>query len=92
MKEWELLPPIFKNTANSFKVILMGKKLSKLNERQVKIWDYLVEKKKITARECEELLPAMPRVTLNYDLKKMRGLGLINQIGEAKKTYYEANF
>ncbi|MFH1956356.1 MAG: ATP-binding protein [Patescibacteria group bacterium] len=92
MKEWNLLPPIFKNTANSFKVILMGEKLSKLNERQVKIWNYLVENKKITAKECEKTMPDVPRQTLNYDLKKMQEMGLIHQMGESRSTYYEAIF
>ena len=74
MKKWNLLPPIFKNTSNSFKVILMGKKLSKLNERQVKIWEYLVENGTVTAKECETLMSQAPRITLNHDLKQMCAL------------------
>jgi len=92
MQKWNLLPPIFKNTSNSFKVILMGEKLSKLNERQVKIWEYLVENKTITAKECENLMPKIPRITLNHDLKQMCQLGLINQRGQSKNTYYETAF
>jgi ATP-dependent DNA helicase RecG len=92
MKEWSLLPPIFKNTANSFKVILMGERLGKLNERQVKIWEHLVEAKRITAKECKELLHKVPRQTINYDLTKMQGMGLIHKSGESRNTFYEANF
>ena len=92
MQKWNLLPPIFKNTSNSFKVILMGEKLSKLNERQVKIWEYLVENKTITAKECEELISQTPRITLNHDLKQIRQLGLIHQRGQSKNTYYETAF
>lgn len=92
MKEWGLLLPLFKNSTNSFKVILLGEKLSGLNMRQVQIWDYLIENKKITAKECEEILTDVPRKTINYDLKKLQEMGLIHQVGESRSTYYEANF
>jgi ATP-dependent DNA helicase RecG len=91
MKRWHLLPPIFKNTTNSFKVVLMGQELSELNERQIEIWNYMVEHKKITAKECESILN-VPRQTINYDLKKMQEMSLIHQVGESRKIYYEANF
>jgi len=92
MKKWSLLPPIFKNTSNSFKVILMGEKLSKLNKRQVKIWEYLVENKNVTAKECEQIVPDTPRQTINYDLSRMQKMGLLHSVGKSKSTYYEANF
>jgi len=92
MKKWNLLPPIFKNTSNSFKVILTGEKLSKLNERQIKIWGYLVENKTITAKECEQIVLDTPRQTINYDLSRMQKMGLLHSVGESKSTYYEANF
>ncbi len=92
MKEWSLLPPIFKNTANSFKVILMGKSLSKLNERQITIWQHLVENQKISASECQQNFPRTSRKTLNLDLKKMQNMGLIHQVGESKSIFYIANF
>ncbi|MDP2586299.1 MAG: ATP-binding protein [Candidatus Komeilibacteria bacterium] len=92
MEKWGLIQPIFKNTTNSFKVILPGEKLSKLNERQFRIWDYLVEKKRITVGICDEILSSVPRQTINYDLNKMQELGLIHSGGAGKHTYYEANF
>ncbi|MDD5050398.1 MAG: ATP-binding protein [Candidatus Pacebacteria bacterium] len=92
MKEWKLLPPIFKNTTNSFKVILMGNELSGLNERQVMIWNHLVENKKITAKECEKIMEDVPRQTINYDLKKMQEMKLLHLVGESRNSYYEANF
>jgi len=92
MKKWNLLSPIFKNTSNSFKVILMGEKLSKLNERQIKIWEYLVENETVTAKECETFMPQAPRATLNHDLKQMCQLGLIHQMGQSRSTYYQATF
>lgn len=70
----------------------MGEKLSKLNERQVKIWEYLVENKTVTAKECEKLIPQTPRITLNHDLKQMCQLGLMQQTGQSRNTFYQAVF
>jgi len=92
MREWGLLEPLFKNTANSFKVILPGHRLSKLNERQIKIWEYLVEKEKINVRDCEIFLPNIPRATINRDLQKLQETGLIKQIGESVSTFYIPSF
>lgn len=92
MDEWGLLPPIFKNTSNSFKVILPGKKLSELNERQLKIWEYLVDYQKMTRKEIEVVLPDIPQQTISNDISKMKSIGLIHQEGQSVNTYYEANF
>lgn len=91
-EKWGLLQPIFKNTTNSFKVILPGEKLSKLNNRQFRIWDYLVEQKRITATACAELFPDISRATINNDLSRMQELGLIHSGGASMNTYYEPNF
>ena len=91
-KKWGLLQPIFKKTTNSFKVILPGEELSKLNERQFYIWDCIVERKRITATMCTELFPEISRATVNNDLSKMQELGLIHSSGASKSTYYEPNF
>lgn len=92
MGEWGLLPPLFKNTTNSFKVILPGPRLSQLNLRQLKIWEYLVEAKKTSAKDCERILSNTPRQTINYDLSKMQGMGLIHKVGTTVDAYYEPNF
>ena len=92
MAEWNLPKPIFKNTANSFRVILPGEKLSKLNERQIKIWDYLIDNKTITAKQCGQFLMDTPRPTINRDLKIMQQANLIHQVGGSVSTYYELNF
>lgn len=95
MDEWDLLPPLFKNHSNSFKVILLGKKLSTLNERQVRIWSHLVEDQKITRRSIEKIEGLMDEVssaTINNDLKKMKELGLILQKGESLNTFYIPSF
>lgn len=92
MGKWELLPPLFKNTTNSFKVILPGPRLSQMNLRQFRIWEYLVDKKKASAKECEHILPNTPRQTINYDLSKMQDVGLIHKVGTTVNAYYEPNF
>jgi len=92
MVEWKLLPPIFKNTSNSFKVILPGEKLSELNERQLKIWEYLVDNQKMTRKEIELILPNTPQQTIIHDFRKMKEKGLIHQEGKSSNIYYESNF
>lgn len=92
MEKWGLLQPIFKNTTNSFKVVLPGEKLSKLNERQFRIWDCIIEQKKITATACVAFFPDISRATINNDLSKMQELGLIHSSGASISTYYEPNF
>lgn len=92
MAEWELLPPIFKNTSNSFKVILPGEKLSQLNERQLKVWQYLIDKQKITRKGVEDLLPSVPQATISSDLLKLQDIGLMVKQGQSKSTYYIASF
>lgn len=92
MQEWNLLPPIFKNSTNSFKVILPGMKLSSLNDRQVAIWTHLAEHNRVTAGDCENLLPDVSRQTINNDLTKMQEHGLIRSVGVSRSTYYISNF
>lgn len=92
MSEWGLLSPIFKNTSNSFRAILPGVKLSGLNERQLKIWEYLMDQQKITRKEVEKIIPGVPAQTIIYDLRKMKEMGLMQQKGMSSNTYYEANF
>lgn len=92
MAEWDLLPPILKDTANSFRVILPGPKLSALNERQHMIWQRLMMQRRITRRDIEEMLPEASEQTIGLDLRTMRDLGLLRQEGQARNTYYEAAF
>lgn len=92
MSEWGLLPPIFKNTSNSFRVILPGKKLSELNERQVGIWELLMEKQKVTRKDIESIMPDIPQQTISYDLRKMKEKKLITQEGQSSNTFYVASF
>ncbi len=92
MSEWGLLDPIFKNMSNTFRVILLGKKFKGLNERQIMIWNVLLEKKHLTSRECQGLFPDSSRATIINDLNKLVSFGLIKQKGSASSTYYETKY
>lgn len=92
MNEWGLLPPIFKNTSNSFRVILPGENLSKLNDRQMKIWEYLMDNQKMNRKDVEKILTDTHVKTINSDLLGMKKIGLIHQKGGSRNIYYEANF
>lgn len=90
MNEWGLLEPIFKNLSNSFKVILLGSVFKELNQRQVRIWNALQEKKQITSRECKEMFPEMSKATIGLDLNKLESIELIVSRGSSYNTFYES--
>lgn len=92
MQEWGLLPPIFKNMSNSFRVILLGEAFKELNERQVIIWGKLQDKRQITSKECRELFPDVSRATISTDLNKLVSVGLILAKGSSTNTYYEPQY
>lgn len=88
MQEWELPNPIFRNSVNSFQAILLSAKFKGLNERQIRIIDYLLLKGRITAKDCQKILKGTPRITINSDLKNLRDLEIIDQQGASTSTYY----
>jgi predicted HTH transcriptional regulator len=92
MKEWDLLEPIFKNTSNKFSVILFGQSFKELNSRQIKIWQILQERKRITTLDCMKIFPDVSRATLNNDLNKLVRLELIIQRGTSNTTFYMSNY
>lgn len=93
MGEYELLGPLFKNSTNSFKVTLLGRQFSGLNQRQLKIWQVLQETgRSITASECVELLPEISRPAITLDLKTMLDIGLIQKKGAGPNTHYLASY
>jgi ATP-dependent DNA helicase RecG len=87
-----LLPPIFKNSTNSFKVILLGGSFKDLNQRQVEIWHKLQEVARLSARQMVDMFPATSRPTINNDIRKLVDTGLIVSKGSGYNTYYEAKF
>lgn len=92
MREWRLVEPLFKNKSNMFKVTLLGKNYSQLNERQVKIWHYLLDNTRITAHLALSLFDGVSRATINNDLKAMVASGLVESRGASSSTYYETKY
>lgn len=92
MAEYKLVKPLFKNRSNTFKVTLLGPRFEKLNERQVKVWDYLQEFSQINISTATKLFPKISRATLNNDLKGLVVIGLIMPEGASSNTYYEPRY
>jgi ATP-dependent DNA helicase RecG len=92
MHQWNLQPPLFRNTINSFEVTLLGHKFSSLNERQIKIINSLLIKGSINIRACMKVLKGVPRATINKDLKDMRFLKIIEPFGTSINIFYKLSF
>ena len=88
MAEEDLLEPVFKNISNSFKVTLFGKSFKDLNDRQVKMWQLIQDKNRITTKECLVYFKPVSRATISNDLNKLIELNLIKIMGSSNNTYY----
>lgn len=88
MEQWNLASPIFRNSVNSFQTILLGKELSNLNDRQIKIIDNLLLKNRLSIKDCLKILKGTPRVTINTDLRELKDQKIIEQKGASVNTYY----
>lgn len=92
MFEWRLPVPLFRNSVNSFEVILLGDIYHDINDRQAKIIDVLLIKGRLTIQDCQKILRGTPRATINGDLKKLRDLGVLIPNGASVNTYYTLAF
>lgn len=92
MGEWGLPSPLFRNLVNSFEVILLGTNYKTLNERQMKIIDALLIKGKLTAQDCQKILKGVPRATINYDLRELKDIGVIESHGASVSVFYTLAF
>jgi len=92
MEEWGIPSPLFRNLVNSFEVILLGDKYRNLNERQMKIIDTLLIKGKLTSQDCEKILRRVPRATINYDLRELKDMGVIESHGASVNIFYTLAF
>ncbi len=88
MFEWGLVEPLFKNVSNVFKVTLLGKNFRSLNDRQIKIWNFIQDKSQITASLAHNLFHEVSRATINNDLKGLVDFGLIELKGSSTNIYY----
>lgn len=87
MNKWGLPRPIFRNTANIFTVTLLGERFKDLSERQLAIWQLVLNGTRTTARYITEQL-GVSRPTAVSDLNKLVELGLVNQIGSGPNISY----
>lgn len=91
MNEYGLMPPIFKNAANTFKVILLGKEFVNLNRRQLVVWQLLqTTDKTITSAECVTMFDGVSKSTVSNDLNSLVDMGLIEKVGAGPSTHYKA--
>jgi ATP-dependent DNA helicase RecG len=102
MAEAGLPKPKFEETAAGFRVTLTGHgtsiisdevdarhwRLMGLNERQEKALAFLVENRRITNREYQELCPDVSPETIRRDLADLVDKNLLLKIGEKRATYY----
>jgi ATP-dependent DNA helicase RecG len=101
MQQNGLKKPHFEEEAGSFRVTLFRKTSPEgpevdlslfsnldLNPRQEKALSYLVQHKRITNREYQELSPDVHPETLRRDLVDLVSKGVLLKIGDKKATYY----
>lgn len=76
---------------NQFLEILKKEKLNNQNQifREEKILKFLKEKEKVQVRQLKEILPQVSKRTLRRDLQKLVKKGLVEKIGEKRKTFYK---
>lgn len=101
MQQNGLKKPRFEETAGSFRVTLFRETSPEgvevdlshyrdldLNPRQERALSYLVQHKRITNREYQELSPDVHPETLRRDLVDLVSKGILLKIGDKKATYY----
>ncbi len=102
MREHDLPPPVFLETADGFRVTLYGHGESllsdgvdvgrwahlKLNERQEQALAYLLDHQRITNREYRELCPDMSEETIRRDLADLVQKDILLKIGDKRGTFY----
>lgn len=69
---------------------ILGRKHN-LNDRQMKVLDYLLERGKLTIQEYEKLFPGMTRRSLQRDLKDLIDKGLLQGEGATHHQEYRLN-
>jgi ATP-dependent DNA helicase RecG len=102
MREDDLPPPVFEETAAGFKVTLYGhgqRLISDevdasrwahlgLNERQEQALAYLLDHKRITNREYRELCSDVSEETVRRDLAELVRRDILVKIGDKRGTFY----
>jgi ATP-dependent DNA helicase RecG len=101
-REAGLPKPRFQETANGFRLTLMGAGESfagvgldrgrlrqfPLNDRQESALNFLEKNQRITNRDYRELYPDVSEETIRRDLAEMVEAGLLLKMGDKRGTYY----
>ena len=104
MRENNLRPPQFQETAGTFRVTLYNSLLNnlsldveaalsldpdlELNPRQRMVMNELLHHRRITSHTYQELCPGVHAETLRRDLADLVKRGLLIKIGDKRATYY----
>lgn len=101
MRESGLPPPVFEEVAGTFRVTLFGRPEAgrsrpdlaayrdlNLNPRQEAALAYLVENRRITNREYQEVCPDVHPETLRRDLVDLVERNVLIKVGDKRATYY----
>lgn len=92
MRGMDLLEPIFRNTANSFQVVLLGPSFKGMNRRQMQLWKDLqqedTEVERVTAAQYAKHFD-ISRGAANLDLATLVKSGLIKKTSEGTQVFYE---
>ncbi len=90
MQKAGLPRPIFRNTANIFSVTLLGETFKGLTERQLSIWQVVLNRSRTTAKYISEHL-SISRPTTVGDLNRLIELGLVHQVGSGPHITYQVD-
>lgn len=83
-----LARPIFKNVANMFTVTLLGPRFAKLSERQLAVWQMILNHGRLTAKDILEEINTVSRPTIIADINRLTELGLVASAGVGRNTSY----
>jgi len=88
MRRLGLPRPVFRNSANMFAVTLLSKRFSSLTERQLAVWQVVLNRSRLPAKSIAEQV-AVSKPTVVSDLKKLVDLGLVVSVGAGPSVVYE---
>ncbi len=81
--------PIFRNVANLFTVTLLGPQFANLTERQLAIWQLILNQTRISARDISENIGSVSRPTIIADVNALITKGLVAPHGSGRNVTYE---
>jgi ATP-dependent DNA helicase RecG len=80
--------PVFRNAANMFTVTLLGSRFKGLSERQLAVWQIVLNRSRVSAKTIAEQV-GTSKPTVVADLRKLVELGLVVSNGSGPSVTYE---